>query len=565
MKIVYAAPTHKLAEEVRDKAVGFLGDRDVNVLWIRGRARETEQLPETCLRMDEVDESTSRGFSPALVVCWVCNHKSNEDCPYLQQLKELSSLEAGFFVTTHAQVKSLDLNECKVDILVIDEDPVGNFIESSEIGITQMTEFRSKLPETMAVIFSKIQTVIDDMARLMDEAPEKPGTHDRAYATEIPEGSHWEGKPDLWKRGGVSNAEKETLSRNLAVFDRMYKENRKLESVGQWQRRLFDEGIHFGALMWLFYALGDKTGGTAYIKVLQKLKSSANGGPRDKFVYVEKKVPDFKGRIIILDGTGRKPEVDALLQREFVVFDGSVSLEGCSKVFIRRAMGKTKSKKMSDDELKKILKQAFSELKLTDEKVLLGTHLAIEERIGDLANQLLPNKIIATTHFGENRGINKFEDFNAFIGIGAMTINQVGALDTAMVLFKEKAKRDEWFSWQGESDLIQTLHRIRPILGGKTIILVGRYWPKDLGPPNYIIDARRGDKVADQSFNLAYERAHAFVLCHGFLIKDLAWGLGIGSTREKEAVLATQRRIKKAIANNPKKTKPPQKGPFYLI
>jgi|GEM_PF-5361206 len=276
MKIVYAAPTHILAEEVTEKAKAFFGGRNVNVLWIRGRTRATEKLPETCLQMDEVDEAAMRGFSPGLVICSRCGYKSNETCPYFEQLDKLSSLKVGFFVTTHAQVKSWDLDEYKVDMLVIDEDSVGGFIESFEIGITEMTELRAKLPGTMAAIFSKIQRVIDDMARFMDEMPEKVGTHDRAYATEIPEGSPWEGKPDLWERGGINDAEKEALGRNLAVFDRMYEENGKLESLGRWQRRLFDEGIHFGALMWLWCAIGERTGGTAYIKVRQKIKRNSN-------------------------------------------------------------------------------------------------------------------------------------------------------------------------------------------------------------------------------------------------------------------------------------------------
>lgn len=276
MKIVYAAPTHILAEEVAENAKGFLGGRNVNILWIRGRTRDTKKLPGTCLRMDEVDEAVRRGFFPGLVVCSRCSHKSNETCPYFEQLNKLSTLKAGFFITTHAQVKSWDLDEYKIDELVIDENAVDSFIESSEVGITEMTEMRAKLPGTMADIFSKIQGAIDQMARLMDEMPEKFGTHDRAYATEIPEGSPWEGKPDLWERAGISEAEKEALGRNLAVFDRMYEENGKLESLGRWQLRLFDEGIHFGALMWLWCAIGERTGGTAYIKVSQKIERNAN-------------------------------------------------------------------------------------------------------------------------------------------------------------------------------------------------------------------------------------------------------------------------------------------------
>jgi len=288
--------------------------------------------------------------------------------------------------------------------------------------------------------------------------------------------------------------------------------------------------------------------------------------PRDLFVYVEKKIPKFKGRIVVLDGTGRKVEVDALFERDFKVFDGSVSLEGCTKVFIRRAMGKTKSKKMSDDQLTRILKQAFGELRPTDEKILIGTHLGIEERIGDLSKRLFPKKIIETTHFGANRGVNKFESFDVFIGLGGMTINQVSALDMAMVLFKERVKRDEWMHWRGESDLLQTVHRIRPILARKTIILVGRYWPRNLGQPSYTIDTRRGNKVADQSFSEAYSRACRFVSQNGFLTKDIAWGLGIGSRdRDRDDVLAVEKTIKQALPELAQLEEPPQKGAFYLI
>jgi hypothetical protein len=287
--------------------------------------------------------------------------------------------------------------------------------------------------------------------------------------------------------------------------------------------RLYKDHIDLNALNWLLIALGEKEG-TAYVLVNAKNRKNPF-----KFVSVKLNIPKHKGKIILLDGTGNKAEYDNLFQRDFELITANVELKNCRTLFLQQALGKVKSKKLDDKQTEKLLKKAIDHLNFSNKKVLICTHMDIKEKILRIAKQLLPDRHVETTHFWASRGVNKYQDFDAVIAFGTPTVNKVSVLDEGMILFQDSNEREEWFAQMGISDLIQTVHRIRPINGNKTIIIMGREWPKELGIPDIHIDLRRGEQ---EKIKEAYKRLKRFLEDYGFITKEIARGLGIGCKRE---------------------------------
>jgi len=233
-------------------------------------------------------------------------------------------------------------------------------------------------------------------------------------------------------------------------------------------------------------------------------------------------------------------------------------------VRLRRGLGKTKAKNLSDEQIERRLKDCLGHLKPIDRSVLILTHMDIENRVPDIARRLKPELTFNTAHFWANRGINAYKGFDAVIALGTPSASPSDTLDPAMALFEVQAERDRWVKWLGEADLYQGVHRIRPIYGSKTIIILGKHWPTALGRPTLTIDQRRrgqnkglglgkGRGRIDEALDEAERRLAAFVEQHGFVLQGVALCMGIGQTKDKAIIkrflhqVANEKRGKKSV------------------
>jgi hypothetical protein len=548
-KIVYTTPEKKLNEEIFSKAKEMGKKYGVNVHFIRGREEETNTRQATCFNMSKVHKAARRGFSPALIVCPKCVDKKH--CPYNDQFKHFK--KPGLFLMTHAQVKFIDLDKIDTDCLIVDENPIKSFMEKEWATQGAIWKFKAGLGPEAKAVFQKMELAIVEQHEILKA---NGGDHARIYVDDPPTGSPFEGTPTLWERGKITDEERQALISDLLAYAQLCG-----EEVYQWHHRLYNWNINLVALNWLWAMLENCDGRTAYIKIDLKSKSHPY-----KFYYFRKNVPVFSGRIILLDGTGRKAEGDRLFGRNFHSISANVAINNGRTVFFRQALGKTKMRKMSDGQIKKLLQKAISELRPTDCKVLIATHLIIEEKVARIAHELMPDRKIEPCHYFSNRGRNHWADFNAFIAFGTPTVNQAETLDEAVLLAGDEAERREWWAWQGTSDLIQTAHRIRPVNGGKTIIGMGREWPSQLGKPDIVLDLRRTDGRGQQfkggesnKMARAYDRLRRFVERYQFITKEIGWGLGIGIARERNQLEIVRDQIKAEI------TKVGPKGACCLI
>ncbi|MGM0377933.1 MAG: hypothetical protein ACQEQ0_14280, partial [Bacteroidota bacterium] len=325
----------------------------------------------------------------------------------------------------------------------------------------------------------------------------------------------------------IDEAGKDRMARHIAFYQQ-HEDEKKI----QWQWRLYREGVNIHALTWWLIALGEVEG-TAYVRVDLDSKDQAY-----KFFYARKNIPDFSGSILCLDGTGNQAETESLFERSFNVVNARIDLSANEKNWIRTGLGKVKAEKLSEtpEKLKEILKDAVRFIRPEDRRVLLTTHMVIEDQTREMLEEMLPDKEVGSIHYYGNRGINRYQDFDAVIAFGAPGTNQRERLDEAMVLFPDPADHPAWFEHKAEAELLQSIHRIRPVNGGKNIILVSRRWPEKLGDVSAEIDRRKGSDRITHSTEEAYRRLERFYKVHNFCCLEIAYVLSMGPMSAKKVV-----------------------------
>ena len=517
--VLYVSPTHDLCKEVADSAHGAKAGRYINIFQLKGRS------PKNCTRYPEVEKLQKKGFTPGVMLCPKC--ESGGKCKYYDQFKNLDA--PGFGTATHHLAMYNDLDKTCLDTIAIDEDSLPAFFRKNESSLDEILSFS---PGYLGDFFRRIIDTIQRHYEISMEG-ENPKGHNRIYVFDPPAGSKWDGEPTLWERAGISDKERSRAAKHLAYY-----QQNELESMPTWLWRLYDDEVNFAALKWLLCALGeDGYPGNPYIKIRLRAK-----GVSDKVIYrfVRSYIaaPKFSGQIIVLDGTGTKKEADALFERDFELIEGRAKIKA-QKTWIRRGLGKIKSLKLmerSPGELKKMAVTAIDHLRPQDQNVLIATHLQIEEQIRELFQSLLPDRTVESVHYYGNRGVNAYKDFDAVIAFGAPGTNQDARLDEALLLFPDPEDRAEWFQQKSDAELVQTLHRIRPIYGDKNIIVIARRWPPDLGKISYEIDARKGSDRISHSLEKAYRRVQRFYKIHGFCTFETLYALGIGPLSRKELI-----------------------------
>jgi len=526
MNVIFSGPTHDLNKEARETAREF-ASRGTNIYKVVGRS------PKNCRKSIAIEDVVAAGYPPNILVCDGCRKENpGKKCKHDAQFENLK-IGAGFGTITHAKIKYMDLDEFNVDLLILDEDPLSTFFTSVSISLDDIFFFAKGYQGTF---FEKLLKVILANFAAADPEDRTYGAQNRIYTDTPPQDSNWENSLTLWGQGDISEAEKDQLSKHLAAYCQL-----ELESFPRWMHRIYEAGVNFKALNWLLSALREKPG-TVYIKVnLMPLKEGETEKDRCSFVRISLDLPKYTGRIISLNGTGSKRDADAVFKeqkRDFEFIESKISIDSCQKNLVRQGLGKTKAKLLKDKPnfLKGRMADMKKFLRPQDHKILIATHKILEKTLFEIAKELLPGKELGSIHFYGNRGINAYSDYDAIICFGAPGPAQNARLDEAMVLFPDRAARKKWFQDQADAELVQTIHRIRPVNGGKNIILLGRRWLPQLGALNCEIDVRKGSDKIHHSTEKAYRRLKKFYIAHGFISIEIAYALGIGHIDKKISI-----------------------------
>jgi hypothetical protein len=292
-------------------------------------------------------------------------------------------------------------------------------------------------------------------------------------------------------------------------------------------------GLPMHALKWLLAAVNPEE----YPEITAYVKIRAVRNPYDFVLFRKHKLSSAK-RIIILDGTGNKAESDRLFERNFTEVKAFVETKG-KKIRIKKAFGKIKAFRSDDKVITELLEKAEKYIKDSEnKKVLICTHKVITDRVKKLAENVF--KHFEVIHFfGESRGVNLYEDYEAFIALGTPCVNAGELADTGNSLFETKQDFAKWLNHLNHAELFQACHRIRPaIYDNKTLVIIGRHYPNELGSPDLVEDLGRGIKTGRDTTEEAYQRCKLFVKRYGWLSRAMSYHLGISCKKEKTAINA---------------------------
>lgn len=509
-QILISAQSRELCHEIDFKARKIAAEHGiaVDIMVLEGRN------DENCQKMEAVNECANKGFTPAYIVCPHCEHKKG--CSYFQQLENIPN--PGLVICTHHKAIYIQ-GEVNPSVWIIDENATDVFYETKEVPQIEMDQLRRKEPESIYPLFDRIREVA------MESIPHtQKYNHVRLYATALPPAV----ADQMYSLQEISPEIADYFEYKLLpmTFSRQFYEKNDFS----YEHYVHEQDLHLDAVKWWDYLWGEHS--VAYVKV-----SKPQGKTEISYVYTRYKAPDFNCPIIHLDGTIYGPEIQATFPEGMEIVDIPVSLDHCRKTHIKISRGKGKTKKLSEEKKRKDLELLMKYLRPEDQKVLLLTHKAVEEGVLALAQELRPDLEIGSYHFFGPRGVNAFEDFDACIAYGTPMINPLGKVDTAMAMFEDESEVNDYLNSCGRRDLVQAIHRIRPVNGNKNIVVMGSYWPtKYLGSPDQCVDMmRKGD-----SFTQARERLTAFAQTYGFINKEVANMLGVGTRGDGPKIQAWQ-------------------------
>lgn len=518
-RVVFAVPTKAKIQEVVDDALELHPGANIHI--ITGRDKNN------CIQHERCAEVAKRGFSPWRIVCYRCHERKSATCEYWKQFK---SREPGLIVTTHSSAQY-----CRADELIIDEDATSSIYREEAFTLDELIAFQAdfeRFVEGSASVFDKISGAARSLRQSLT----------RDYQTAIVYSHPPNNIKDplsIREAAGLTDADMGRIDRLLAFFEPL-----DGESAGAREWRLYS-GIWGGTQMY--------SEGSLNMKVIDWLDALVNGtgaatieatrrpGGEDPFQFccTWKQMSKVKGRLVVLDGTGFKLDHDRIFGRDFRVVDADVPLDGCTFIHHKQPLGKGRMAKMTDAQLKKLLEKLRDYLNPTDRRILIATHKAMEDRIEPLMADVFPGRAVDVIHFNGSRGLNAYKDHDAVALFGTYTKNPLAAWKLARTLHPDDADIADCIKRQSDAENIQTMHRIRPVCGGKTIIIMGREWIPGLPAPGSTISTQRGGKVKEDERVLldeAYARIERFFRQFGFITKGVSWFLGVGSLDERADV-----------------------------
>lgn len=170
----------------------------------------------------------------------------------------------------------------------------------------------------------------------------------------------------------------------------------------------------------------------------------------------------------------------------------------------------------------------------TDTRILVATHKAVEDMVKKAAAEVFAGKTVGTVHFMGNRGLNEFKEYQTVICFGTFNMNPLEAWKKASAIFPDDPDRQaEYMQHLSDSETLQTIHRIRPVNGSRTVILIAKNWIPGLPEPENVRDLRKGK--TDQ-LEEAYSRIKEFYEVFGFVTRDMGLFTGVGCRNDKDYV-----------------------------
>jgi len=485
-----------------------------------GRFCRIESMETACKQPEKLKSITSVGFSPAEIICRSCEYRKNDECSYYNQFEDM---DHDVFFTTHHMLQYSQKRIKEVDLIIMDENLKSGLFLEDNCDDRDMRNLSSILDGLNRKLIDKILELGFGIARELKINKERPVIiNGRKIAS--------------------SDQHEETiieiLSKIMDISESDLKERlqKVIDAINQHtESQLYKKGVNLKAVNWINNLFNAKT--YSYLLITEKNDL--------KFGYKYITPLGYEGvPIKVLDGTGNSRVANALTQRDFNEVNADVEWNS-NRVHIINNTYRTTMHFSKDKDLKNLLNIMLE--KTSAEKVMILTYKFIEPRITKICREIDSSKEYMGYHFFGPRGVNKFEEYDAVLVIGTPYANLDDAGQDAFILFPDKENEDlrnAWTRINMEWELIQGIHRIRPVKKESVdIIIAAKNWPSLLPPPNEKIDKSRERNQVE----LAITTLEPFVEELGFLNPDIGYIANVFVKSKVDIAKEFQRKISQIL------------------
>jgi len=485
--IIYAAFNRALQQEAYEKICELAGKSDGFYL-LQPRA-------QTCLRAAELKDITSKGFSPAEILCTGCEHRDT-NCEYYNQRREFGP--GVYFVTLH-MLQYLQDRIPTPDLIVLDENLKAGLMLEDTCSDLQMKSLLKVTDGTDAAIIKQLLNIIQQIStQLVDTGSHSMIINSRKLTT----ANHQETTlmELLAKR---MNQTEEDVTGSLASL------SKTLHNLSR--TNLYRQGVDLNAVAWINGLTSPSTFSFVHIAKNGEVKYSTKRITRLGY---------YDTPVKILDATGDAKAYSALIGRKLKTVRADVSWNS-HRVHIKINTSRKTMQYAKDTDIEKLLVEMLSYTKA--QQIMVITYMRNKKRVRDILSKIDPTRQFKGYHFIGPRGINSYQDCEAVLVIGLPYPNLNSAAQDACILFpyeKDADKRMDWTEACMQWDLVQSIHRIRPVHKSSVdIILAANRWPSMLPEPDVEIDRSRNDNWKE----LAIQRLRPFIEEFGFVNQDIGF------------------------------------------
>jgi hypothetical protein len=119
-----------------------------------------------------------------------------------------------------------------------------------------------------------------------------------------------------------------------------------------------------------------------------------------------------------------------------------------------------------------------------------------------------------------------------------------------MSLIAEPSDRIKWIVNTGTAELIQALHRVRPVKGGRTIIVIGKEFPAaEFGQPAFRLNKQRRNQHSEPAIDEITHRLSPVIDAFGIMTKAVGWMFGVCLSSDIDKMTQAHEMIQKNIEN----------------
>lgn len=485
--VIYAAFNRDLQNEAYAKICELAGHSNGFYL--------LQPRDQTCLRPAELKDITSKGFSPSEILCTGCEHRATV-CDYYSQRRDYGP--GVYFVTLH-MLQYLQDQIPTPDLIILDENLKAGLLLEDTCTELQIKSVLKEAKGTDSVIVIHLLNIIQQISTQLVDTGGHPMIINGRKLTD------------------ANNRETtivELLAKRMNITDedvaaKLTSLSNTLDNLSR--PRLYRQEIDLNAIVWLKGLTSPST--------LSFVNIAKNGDVR----YNTKQITPigfYDTPIKILDATGDGSAYGALLKRKLKTVRADVAWNS-HRVHIKINTNRTVMRCARKPDLEKLLAEMLDYTKA--QRIMVITYKDHEVQILKALNAIDPTRNFLGYHFMGARGINSYEACDAVLVVGLPIPNLNSAAQDACILFptaKDADKRMEWTEACMQWELVQGIHRIRPVNKPSVdIILAANRWPSILPEPQVKIDRSQTANWME----IAIQRLKPFVEEFGFLNQDIGF------------------------------------------